>query len=235
MPLQPRHRVVDDFVGAPGDVAERDRPVLRDVELVDVGVESLVEAPLRIEHERADERAGAVIPRPSALGERHVPGIEDVAAVVTHAVEGRRRPVKSVECAGSVSGADVTACSKRTPSWASRSRFGVSALRSPYAPIRSARVVSSVMTQIQVTRRGAATRRFSRHPAATKQQASTADTRCTQTGRPGSTSYFSFASASRAGLNGVGLERELVPAFRLRACLRSCRDEAEIMCAGATW
>ena len=58
---------------------------------------------------------------------------------------GGNLPVRMLECAGSVSGATDTAWSNCTPSRARASSAGVSTSRAPYAPIRSARVVSRVM------------------------------------------------------------------------------------------
>src|SRR5262245_103661 len=58
-----------------------------------------------------------------------------------------------LECTGSVSGAAATALSKVTPSRAMRSNAGVSTSLYPYAPMRSARVVSSVtMTRLSGAR-----------------------------------------------------------------------------------
>src|SRR5262245_46865832 len=57
---------------------------------------------------------------------------------------GGSRPVRIVACAASVSGALVKARSKRVPVAASLSKAGVAPSGAPYAPSRSARVVSRV-------------------------------------------------------------------------------------------
>ena len=56
--LQPWQRVVHDLVAATLDLPIESDLVLRQVEVVEVRVESLIDAPLRVEHVRADESAG---------------------------------------------------------------------------------------------------------------------------------------------------------------------------------
>jgi len=56
--IEPREGLVHHVAGRAADVAKRDRAVLGQVEVVDVGVEPLVESPFRIEDERGHERGG---------------------------------------------------------------------------------------------------------------------------------------------------------------------------------
>ena len=85
----PRQGLVHDLVAGPLDVRQRHAALPAEVEVVEVGVESLVDPPLAVEHVRADEPAGAVAPRLQDLGERELFGAEEEAAVVAHAVLGR--------------------------------------------------------------------------------------------------------------------------------------------------
>jgi hypothetical protein len=89
--LQPGERVVDDFPAAPRHVGERDAAVLREIELVEVRVEPLVQPPFAVEHEGSDERAGLPAAGLERVRKRHVRRIEHVSAVVAHAVLGRKQ------------------------------------------------------------------------------------------------------------------------------------------------
>src|SRR5262249_28764566 len=82
--LEPVQPMVDDLVSRPLYRAERNRGVSREVEVVEVGVEAFVQAPLRVEHVRADERARSIAARLEELGEGRLPSIETKAAVVAH-------------------------------------------------------------------------------------------------------------------------------------------------------
>ena len=89
-PIQPRKRFVGHFVAGAIDAAERQRLVFRQVEIVEVGLESLRYAPFVIEHVRADEAARREPAIAQALGERRLAVVEKKAAVVADAV-GRRK------------------------------------------------------------------------------------------------------------------------------------------------
>ena len=84
--VQPGCRVVDHFTRAARHVAERDRLVLRHVELVDVRVEPAVQPPFRVENEGAHERARLPASVLEDAGQRRVPAIEDVSPVVADAM-----------------------------------------------------------------------------------------------------------------------------------------------------
>ena len=90
--FKPRQRGIGDFVGSTRDVADRRGLVFRDVELVDIGVESLVQTPPPVEHERADKGAGLPAAIFQHACECHVLRIEHVATVVAHAVAWRQQP-----------------------------------------------------------------------------------------------------------------------------------------------
>ena len=87
-PIQPRKRFVGHFVAGAIDAAERQRLVFRQVEIVEVGLESLRYAPFVIEHVRADEAARRVAARLQPLGDRRLLVVEEEAAVVADAVRG---------------------------------------------------------------------------------------------------------------------------------------------------
>ena len=127
--------------------AERHRSAPLRSKLSMIRVEALVDAPLGVEHVGGDERAGAVAARLEHFGKGELLRRRGRS----RRCRGRRAragtcPVNMLECAGSVSGATETACSNSTPSRASRSNAGVSTSIRRRRPIRSARVVSSVMT-----------------------------------------------------------------------------------------
>ena len=87
--VDPRERLVDRLVAGPLDGAQRHRALLAEVEVVEVGVEALVDAPLRVEDVGGDEAAGAVAVGLQDLGERQLVRAEEEASVVAHAVLGR--------------------------------------------------------------------------------------------------------------------------------------------------
>ena len=90
--LEPAQGLVDDLVGGPLDLAERDPFEAAQVELVEVGVEALVEAPLGVEDVGGDEGRRVVAPGLERLGHGLELRGDDEAAVVADAVEGRQRP-----------------------------------------------------------------------------------------------------------------------------------------------
>ena len=99
---------------SPGDLPPR---CTAGIEVVEVGVEALVDAPLAVEHVGRDEPAGPVARVPCSTsasvtcsGPRKNPPLSRTPC------SGGNLPVKMLECAGSVSGAVVIACSKSTPS-----------------------------------------------------------------------------------------------------------------------
>ena len=86
--IEPGERLVGDLVARPVDAAERQRLVLAQIEVVEIGVEALVQPPPRIEHVGADEGARR---EPAALehpGERRLARVEEEAAVVPDTVFG---------------------------------------------------------------------------------------------------------------------------------------------------
>ena len=115
-------------IAAPLELERRRHVRRRRVERVVVVREPAREAELPVEHERADERRRVV-----ARGRRTTP---PASARPRRSVKWPLfrtpwvygwRPVMRLACDGSVNGADDSACSKRTPAAASRSRFGVAA------------------------------------------------------------------------------------------------------------
>ena len=87
--VEPGERLVGDLVARPIDAAERERLVLAEIEVVEVGLEPLRDAPLVVEHVGADESAGVEAARLEPLGQRRLAVVEEEAAVVAHAVRGR--------------------------------------------------------------------------------------------------------------------------------------------------
>ncbi len=88
--VDPRQRLVDDFICRPLDRRERHAARLAEIELVVIRVEALVDAPLGVEHVGADEPARAVAARLQRLGEGELLRPEEEAAVVAHAVLRRK-------------------------------------------------------------------------------------------------------------------------------------------------
>src|SRR3954451_3293834 len=87
--VEPRERVVGHFVAGPIDAAERQRLVLREVEVVEVGLKTLGDAPLVVEYVRANEPASGEAARLQPLGHRGLAVVEKEPAVVAHAVSRR--------------------------------------------------------------------------------------------------------------------------------------------------
>ena len=125
--LEPREGEVHHLVALLLDGAEVHDLVLREVEVVGVVVEALVEAPARVEHPGADEGAGRVA-APSFIRSASVVVFSSTKKPPLSRTPwcGGMSPVKIDVCEGSVSGAVEVACSKRTPSAATASMFGVS-------------------------------------------------------------------------------------------------------------
>ena len=87
--VDPRQGLVDHLVAGTLDVAQRAPAALRDVEVVEVLVESLVDAPLAVEDECGDEPAGREPLLLQHLGQRLLFGRQEEPAVVAHAMFGR--------------------------------------------------------------------------------------------------------------------------------------------------
>jgi hypothetical protein len=88
--LEPRQRVIRDVISRPLHLAQRRRVVLRQIEIIKVGIEALRDSPRSIEHVRADESTGRESAIAQPLGERRLAVGEKESAVVAHAV-GRRK------------------------------------------------------------------------------------------------------------------------------------------------
>src|SRR3954454_1010416 len=97
--LDPGQGLVHHLVARTLDRGERNRARFAQVELVEVGVETLVDAPLGVEHVRANEPAGAVAAALEHLSKRQLLGSEKEAAVVTNTMFRR-------ELAGENAGVD---------------------------------------------------------------------------------------------------------------------------------
>ena len=85
----PRQGGVDDLGSWALHAAQKDRSLLGHLEVVEVPVEPLGQAPARVEDEGSDEGAGAVAGLLEALGQGLQPFRRDVYAVVAHPVVGR--------------------------------------------------------------------------------------------------------------------------------------------------
>jgi hypothetical protein len=70
--VEPPQCLVHDFVRRPLDVPQRDPAVLRQVEVVEVRVEPLIEPPLRVQDVGRHERAGSDLPLFQELREREL-------------------------------------------------------------------------------------------------------------------------------------------------------------------
>ena len=89
---QPSRRLIHHFVPRPlRRVDPRRELVLREVEVVEIGVEPLSDPPPSVEDERADEPAGAVALPLQHLGQGRLLIADVELAVVADAVEGRER------------------------------------------------------------------------------------------------------------------------------------------------
>ena len=85
----PRQGGVDDLRSGTLHAAQKDRSLLGHLELVEVPVEPLGQAPARVEDKGSDEAAGPVAGLPEALGQGLQLFRRDVHAVVAHPVVGR--------------------------------------------------------------------------------------------------------------------------------------------------
>jgi hypothetical protein len=90
--VDPRQRAVDDLVARALDRAHREDLVLGQIEVVEIGVEPLRDAPLRIEHVGRDEAPGRVAAGLQGLGERLLLVVEEVPAIVADAMLRRKAP-----------------------------------------------------------------------------------------------------------------------------------------------
>ena len=103
-------RVTNRFAAGTLDGVEADvDAVLREVEVVEVAIEALADAPPAVKHERADETASAIAARAEHPGERHLVIAQIEAAVVANAVVGGKRAGHAVTRAPEASAA--------RPSW----------------------------------------------------------------------------------------------------------------------
>ena len=82
----PRQGLVHHFVGRPLDRAERKAALRAQVEVVEIGIESLVDPPLRVEDVGGDEPTGAVAALLEDFGQGDLVRAEEEAAVVADAV-----------------------------------------------------------------------------------------------------------------------------------------------------
>src|SRR5262245_58406268 len=89
---EPRERAIDDFLARPlCGIDARSELIPGEIEVVEVGIEALRDAPPAIEHERADEAAGSVSVRLEHLRESRLLVADVELPVVADAVEGRER------------------------------------------------------------------------------------------------------------------------------------------------
>lgn len=89
--LEPRQRLVHDLVARPLNVAQAEPALgLRQVEVVDIGLEALVETPLAVEHVGGDDRARLEALALENRRERQLLRRQEEPAVVAHAVLGRK-------------------------------------------------------------------------------------------------------------------------------------------------
>ena len=88
--IEPGERLIGDLIAGTVDAAERERLVLAEIEVVEIGLETLRDAPLVVEDVRADESARREAERLQALGQRGLALIEKEAAVVANAVRRRQ-------------------------------------------------------------------------------------------------------------------------------------------------
>src|SRR5262252_5551962 len=92
--VEPRQRLVRDLVAGTVDAAERERLILAQVEIVEVCLKALRDAPLVIEDVGADETAGREPLRLQPFGKRRLLVVEEESAVVADAMRRRKRASK---------------------------------------------------------------------------------------------------------------------------------------------
>ena len=88
--IDPLHRLGDRLVAGALDLPQAQGLHLLEVEIVEIVLEPLGDAPLVVEHVGRDEAAGAETGRREGLGQRLAVVREPVAAVVAHSVGGRQ-------------------------------------------------------------------------------------------------------------------------------------------------
>src|ERR1700676_3692280 len=88
--FEPGQRMVGDFVAGTIHAAERQRLVLAQIEVIEIRLEALRDAPLVIEHVRADEAAGGEAARLQSLRQGRLAIVEKESAVVADAVCRRK-------------------------------------------------------------------------------------------------------------------------------------------------
>ena len=124
--LDPCQRAIDAVGCTPLDVVHTRFAVAWRDRSRRIGVESLVEAPSRIQDERSDKGGGPIAGFTQPL--RDDQSCVDVEpAVVSHTVLVGNRPVSSDMCAGSVRRRNSGGLVKRSPRAASASSVGVAA------------------------------------------------------------------------------------------------------------
>src|SRR5262245_16718487 len=90
--LDPGERAISDLVGRPLHLCERWRLELRQIKIVEVGVEALRDTPGAIQYVGADETARRHAMRLEAFRERVFTRVEKEAAVIADSVPGRVLP-----------------------------------------------------------------------------------------------------------------------------------------------
>src|SRR6202035_5887032 len=88
--VEPSQRMVGNLVAGTIHAAERQRLVLAQIEVIEVRLEALRDAPLVIEHVRADEAAGGEAARVQPLRQGRLAIGEKESAVVADAVRRRK-------------------------------------------------------------------------------------------------------------------------------------------------
>ena len=126
-PFEPIQEGLDDLPSLALDGIEAGLLVLGQVEVVEVAVEALVQAPAGVEDEGADERARRPAFRPQDLGQGRFGRGQVEAAVVPDAVGERIGPGQDRGVRGQGQRGLGGAFPKRTPSAASPSMLGVRA------------------------------------------------------------------------------------------------------------
>src|SRR3954471_15641036 len=89
--VEPRDGLVGNFVAGAVDAAQRERLILAQIEVVEIGLKPLGDSPLVIEDVSADESTGAESRRLQPLGNRRLGLVKKKPAVVAYAVCWRKR------------------------------------------------------------------------------------------------------------------------------------------------